>query len=140
MNLKTTRPMKLLLAFAFAAPIASFAAGMAADDHAKPNSAQAQKAETTTKMEQSAPNEIMERMQLRMRAMQQVSDPQARMSMMMAQMQDMQEVQGMMMGMSSGCPMAGGSQGMHGRGMMGGGMHGHMGAGNPRPMAGPSGK
>lgn len=115
MNARPNKLMKLLMASVMAAPIALFAAEAA----------------------QNMPNQIMERMQVRMRAMQQINDPQARMSMMMAQMQDMQDMQGMMMGMKSGCPMAEGSQGMSGPGMMGGGsggmmeghMHGHMGSG-----------
>ena len=90
MNVRPSKLMKLILASTIAAPIALFAAETA----------------------QNTPNQIMEKMQVRMRAMQQINDPQARMSMMMAQMQDMQEIQGMMMGMKSGCPMADGNHGM----------------------------
>lgn len=114
MKAQPNRLLKLLLASAIAAPIALFAAETA----------------------QNTPNQIMEKMQVRMRAMQQIDDPQARMSMMMAQMQDMQEMQAMMMGMKSGCPMAEGSQGMGGPGMMSGNMHGHMGSGAAKAMPG----
>lgn len=118
MNVRPSKLMKLILASTIGAPIALFAAETA----------------------QNTPNQIMEKMQVRMRAMQQINDPQARMSMMMAQMQDMQEIQGMMMGMKSGCPMADGNHGMGGPGMMGGNMHGYMDSGAAKTMPGDSTK
>ena len=121
MNGLTRKLMTLALASALAAPVALLAAEItpaAPDSHHPANEQPAVVSAPPAQPAQNSAAQLQERMQTRMRAMQQITDPQARMSMMMVQMQDMDE---MMKGMN--CPMA---ENMGGKAMMGGGgMKGH---------------
>lgn len=123
MNAFSRKFAQIALIAIFASPVTLLAADIDANDHNSHHPAQAQAAATTDKSTQETGNQIQERMQTRMLAMRNTSDPAARQDMMMAQMQDMSA---MMANMGTGCPMM--AQGMMGGkgGMMGskGGMMG----------------
>ena len=114
--------IKLILISALAAPVALFAAENAADDHASHHPAEVRSAGAAASVAPRSVDQLHEQMQVRMRAMQQITDPQARAAIMAVQMQDMQE---MMPGAGIGCPMAG-RKGMM-MGMMNSDMHGPQG-------------
>lgn len=122
MKTATRKTVKFILVSAFVVPAALFAAENAVDDHAGHHPVEARPAERAGAVAQNSFDQLQERMQVRMRAMQQLSDPQARSALMTAQMQDMQET---LKGV--GCPMAG-TRGANGMGMMGN-VPGHMGTG-----------
>ena len=92
MNGLTRKLMTLALASTLAAPVALLAADLTPDAHDSHHLANEQPAVVTTPPASNSPAQLQERMQTRMRAMQQITDPQARMSMMMVQMQDMNEM------------------------------------------------
>lgn len=120
------RAIKLVLISALATPFALFAAENAADDHASHHPSAVERPEVATApVTARSFEQLQEQMQVRMRAMQQITDPQARAAIMAAQMQDMQQ---MMQGAGIGCPMMAGMgmmTGMMGGGMMNNGMHGN---------------
>lgn len=113
------KAIKLVLVSAFAAPLALFAAENATDDHASHHPAVAQSENIPVQVAPRSFEQLQQKMQVRMRAMQQITDPPARAAIMAAQMQDMQE---MMQGAGIGCPMAGRMGTMMGMMGMGGGM------------------
>jgi len=133
MNAFSRTSITIALATALSAPLALYAAEQTAGDHNSHHPAQIA-AGTGTMSTQQGQDQMQAQMQTRMQgmmgrmqAMQQTTDPQARMPIMMAQMQDMQA---MMKDMGMACPMA---SGMGGQGMMGNGMHGGAAMGGQMP-------
>ncbi len=122
MKTLTRNTMQLLLISVLSVPLAVLAADKPDEAHDSHHPAVTQTSDAAAQTTPISPDLLRDRMETRLRAMQQVNDSQARLSMMMAQMQDIND---MMKAMGAGCPMM--------EGMMGGGetMPGHRGAGVP---------